>query len=137
MNARIQCFLFVVIFSIATIVISTYASNQVNLVENGTVSLEFVPNKGIPVSKAYVYQDGGDLVILGKVKRSYGSANVTGHVDIEILDPDGITLKKTTATHVPRIVRRKGARETSFTVRLPIIPPKGASIRLSYHHFEE
>ena len=134
MSIKIQSILIVLIFCMVTIVMSTCASNQVNLVENGTVSLEFVPSKGIYVSKAYVYQDGNEFVISGKVKRPYGRSFVTGHVYIEMIDPEGTTFKKTTATHIPRIVRRKGARDASFTVRLPIIIPKGATVRLGYHY---
>ncbi len=59
----------VLVFGIATIVMSTCASDRVNLVKNGTVSLESVPCKGIYIFKAYVYQDDGNLVISGKVKR--------------------------------------------------------------------
>ena len=65
--------------------------------------------------------------------RPYGSFAVTEHVDIEMLDPEGTTFKKTTAIHIPKIVRRKGPRDASFTVRLPIILPKGATVRLGYH----
>jgi hypothetical protein len=133
MGIKIQSIIIVLIFCLVTIVMSTYASNQVNLVENGTASLEFVPSKGIYVSKAYVYQDGDDLVITGKVKRHSGSLSVTGHVDIVILDPKGTTLKKVAVSHVPRIVRRQGASDASFSARLPIIPPKGATVRLGFH----
>ncbi len=133
MDIRIQWFLFILFIGMTAVVVSTNASDRVNLVKEGAVLVEYVPSKGVYVSKAYVYQYGDELVISGKVRRPYGSFAVTGHVDIEMLDPEGTTSKKTTATHIPRIVRRKGPRDASFTVRLPIILPKGATVRLGYH----
>ncbi len=133
MNIRIQCFLFILFIGMTTVVMSTNASDRVNLVKEGVAFVEYVPSKGVYVSKTYVYQDGDELVISGKVRRPYGSFAVAGHVDIEMLDPEGTTFKKTIATHIPRIVRRKGPRDASFTVRLPIILPKGATVRVGYH----
>jgi len=133
MDIRIQWFLFILFIGMTTVVMSTNASDRVNLVKEGVVLVEYVPSKGVYVSKAYVYQYGDELVISGKVRRPYGSFAVTGHVDIEMLDPEGTTFKKTTATHTPRIVRTKGPRDMSFTMRLPMILPKGATVRLGYH----
>ncbi len=133
MNIRIQCFLFILFIGMTTVVMSTNASDRVNLVKEGVAFVEYVPSKGVYVSKTYVYQDGDELVISGKVRRPYASFAVAGHVDIEMLDPEGTTFKKTIATHIPRIVRRKGPRDASFTVRLPIILPKGATVRVGYH----
>jgi len=135
MNIRIKSFIIALIFGTASIVMSACASKQVNLLENGIVSFKYVPSKNIYVSKAYAYQDGNKLVISGKVKhRSGTSYTVGGHVDITVRNPDGAILKQVGTTYVPRIIRRKGAQESSFTVRLPIIPPQGTAIHLGYHH---
>ena len=103
MDIRIQGFLFMLFIGMFTVAMSINASDRIDLVKEGVVLVEYIPSKGIYVSKAYIYQDGDELVISGKVRRPYGSFAVTGHVDIEMLDPEGTTFKKTTA-------RQKGGR---------------------------
>ena len=52
--------------------------------------------------------------------RPYGSFAVTGHVDIEMLDPEGTTFKKTTARHIPRAIRTL-IDKNSFTGKKVVI----------------
>ena len=134
MSIRIQWFLFILFIGMTTFVMSINASDRKDLVENGTVSLELVPFRGIYVSIGNVYQDGGGVVITGTVRCHYGSFAIAGHVDITILDPAGKTLKKVTVSHVPKTVLRKEKRDVFFTGRLPIIPPRGSTVRVSYHN---
>ncbi len=118
---------------IACIAITGCTTSRVNLAERGIVSIERVPTKHIYVSAAYVYQDGDELVISGRVKHKHAHRTSRGHVDIIILGPEGEILKEVTISYVPRIIRRKGSREAHFNVRLPFIPLKGSTVHVAFH----
>jgi len=109
------------------------ASSRVNLVESGRITIERLPAEQVYISKATVHQDGPELIITGRVKRRTVSASDGGHVDIAVIHPGGKILKKISTSYVPRILRRKGTRESSFTVRLHLLPPEGSIVRVAYH----
>ncbi len=118
---------------IACIAMIGCTAKGVNLVDKGIVSIEKVPTSDIYVSAAYVYQDGDELVISGKVKHRHAHRKSGGHVDITILDPEGKIIMEVTTSYLPRIIRSKGSREARFSVRLPFIPPKGSTVRVAFH----
>jgi hypothetical protein len=113
------------------------AAGKVNRVEKGTASVERVHSRNIAVSRVYVYQDGDQLEIAGRVKRLRSTIANGGHVDIAIVSPEGELLEQVSTGYVPRIIRRRGSREALFTVRLPIIPPEGSRVRVAYHKIEK
>ncbi len=108
-------------------------SHRINLVENGKIIIERVPSKNIYVSEAHVYQEENELVITGRVKRSNTSVWDGGHVDIAVVSPKGKVLDKVSTSYTPRIIRRKGSRESFFSASLPMTPPEGTTVRLVYH----
>lgn len=119
---------------IIVIALSGCASHKVNLVDEGVVSIERLPSKGVYISRAYAYKEGVDLVVSGRVKRSRSVASPSGgHVDIAILSSDRKIIKTTSTSYTPRIIRRKGARESFFTARIPMVPPAGAVVAVVYH----
>ncbi|MFQ5455876.1 MAG: hypothetical protein ACE5EA_06700 [Nitrospirota bacterium] len=120
---------------ITAILLFSCASNRVNLVKNNRVFLERLPSKDIYVSRAYVYQEGNDIVISGKVRTHRVSRILSkGHVDIGIFDPDEIVLAKVSVSYPSRVIsRRRGYPESSFSVLIPVIPPQGATVRVGYH----
>jgi len=111
------------------------ASNRVNLIKKGTVTLERIPSKGYYVSHVDVYQNDNELVLHGNVKRRTHSNTVTGHVDITIVSPDGEILGEISTSYRPRIILRRRLRKCTsyFTVSLSIVPPKGSIVRVAYH----
>ncbi len=125
--------LFILALAISSFVASACSTNRVNLADNRTVSLERVHSDNITVSRVYVYQDGDQLEISGRVKRRSSSIFNGGHVDIAIISPDGEILEQVSTRYYPRIIRRRGARESFFTARLTAIPPKGSIVRVAYH----
>lgn len=117
------------------LILSGCASNLQNLEKTGTVSLEIVPSTShnIVISEARVYQDGGELVIKGKVKRKTTIFESGGHVEIGIIGPEGKVLEEIWTGYVPSIIPRKGTRESSFSVHVPVILPAGSVVRVGYH----
>jgi YD repeat-containing protein len=129
-KSNILITLALVVFGIITL---GCASHRVNLVENGKIIIERVPSKNIYVSKAHVYQEENELLITGRVKRSNTSVLDGGHVDIAVVSPEGKILDKVSTSYTPRIIRRKGSRESLFSARLSMTPPEGTTVRLAYH----
>jgi hypothetical protein len=123
------------IFVLIALLMTNCVSRRIDLVRTGTVLIEYVPSPKIYVSEAYVYQDGNRLVVSGKVKRRHASAiSSSGHVDITILSPEGLIIKKASTLFLPRIIPRKGAQESLFTARFSVIPPQGSKIRVAFHN---
>jgi len=109
------------------------ASHRVNLLETGQVTVEFLPCKGICAFNVQAFQDGETMIVTGKVKRDASfSQTGAGHVDIMIIGPDGRLISSTGTKFSPRIIKRKGLRESQFSVRIPVVPPKGSVIRVAY-----
>lgn len=93
-----------------------------------------------PAGKAHVInvqslQQGKELVISGKVKRSYSFCcdDVRGHVDIVVVDPEGYVLGATSTFYSPRNIPKARMRSSRFTARLALTLPEGAVIRTAYH----
>jgi len=111
-----------------TVAVVTYGC-AVNLVGNGTVLLEIAPSKDIHISKVYIFQDGNEMVISGEVKRSVINQ---GYVDITVLAPDGTIIKQVSVSDRPVSLRKMMNGESSFTIRLPLVPSHGAKVLVAY-----
>lgn len=113
-----------------------FASNHINLLNDGAVKLERIPSKcHYYISYVNVYQNDGELVIYGHVKRRSRIGGGSGHVDIAIVSPDGKVLERISTLHKPQIIltRKMHTRKSTFEVRLPTIPPTGSKVRVAYH----
>ena len=120
------------IFGLTIVYIAGCASNRINLVDNGTVSIERVSSQRTLVSKVYVYQQEEELVISGRVRRrlSTGLAG-GGHVDITVLNQEGKPIKNISKGYLPRWI--KHSRTSSFTVHLPLIISEASIVRVVHH----
>lgn len=132
MKSKQMVFMFWAVILLTGVFVTGCASAKTNLEETGQITIERVPTKGTYVSEANVYQDGDELVITGKVKNKHTHNRREGYVEIKILDPDGKVIESVNSQYFPRNIRKKGKRESSFTVKLSLIPPKGSVIRLTY-----
>jgi hypothetical protein len=134
MKKKIQIFIFIIGSSLITIACSCLASERVDLVASGLMSVEYEHCEHcgkIHVSKIYVYQQGDKLIVSGKVKRDCNSiTSDQAYIEVVLLSPDGILLEKIDTQYIPRIIPRKGERGSRFTVNLATIPPKGSIIRV-------
>jgi hypothetical protein len=110
------------------------ATSRVNLVDSGTVSIEKVSSEKTCISKVYVFQEGNDLIVSGNVKRRVSPGPGGGHVDVTILGPDGVSIKELETPYFPRIIPLKGARESKFSVKIPILLPEGSKVQVEHHH---
>lgn len=109
------------------------ASGRVNLVDQGLVTVERIDPETSCISRPTVYQNGDELVISGKVKCTRFRGFSLGHIDIAIVSAEGGLLQSLSVLYYPRIIPRKGGRESRFQVSLPLRPPKGTVVRLAFH----
>jgi hypothetical protein len=129
-RAPFKCISSLLATGIIAIAISGCAPVLVDLVDKGVVSIERLPSRNIYVPGIHVYEDGGELVISGRVRRLRSTRLGGGYVDIVVISPDGKIIEYVRTRYYPRIIPREGKRESRFTVRLPFIPPKGSIIKV-------
>lgn len=112
------------------------AFNRVNLVDEGVVTVERVDPEKNCIARPHVSQNGDELVISGKVKCTRFRGFSRGHIDIAIVGAEGELLQSLSALYYPRIIPRKGGRESQFRVNLSLTPPNGTVVRLAFHKVE-
>ena len=88
------------------------------------------------INKAYIYEEGNEIVILGHVKRSLQNCcdSARGHVDIALLAHDGTVIDSFSILYSPSNIPKVRSRSSSFKVRRPYLPPDGVIIRMAYHN---
>jgi hypothetical protein len=120
----------------AAMLVTGCATNRIDLVEQGIVSVETVPSKRVRILWTDIYQDGDDTVVYGVVqRRSHTSYPIRTHVDITMLSSDGKVLQeaRTGDIYVARRIPNKGINWTRFRVRFPGIPVEGSKVKMVVH----
>jgi hypothetical protein len=114
----------------AIVVASGCVPRGQNLVAAGTVSVDRQSEGRIRVSSVDVYQDDETLIVEGSLSRWAGfKARSMGHVDVVVVDPDGKVLAQ---KNFPDIWPNCHGN-SFFTTEMPLIAPKGATVRAIYH----
>lgn len=95
--------------------------------------------KNIQVVNVRYRQKGDDLVISGRLRRSCNFCydEIPGHVDIAIVDPNGLAIAATSSFYYPRSIPKRGGRYSRFSTKLNMTLPEGAIIRTAYHDHPE
>jgi hypothetical protein len=101
-----------------------------------TGEFSYTTAEDVFITDAYTYEDGGELVILGHVKRSLQNCcdSARGHVDIALLAHDGTVIDSFSTLYSPSNIPKVRSRSSSFKVRRPYLPPDGIIIRMAYHN---
>ncbi len=134
MMSKFSGFLPVMILVTVAVFISGCATSNVNPNETSAL-FERMPSKGVIVNNVRAYEDGDELVIYGKVKRTSNNCCDTtrGHVDIAVVAPDGPILDIVSVLYTPRDIPRVRSRTSRFTARLPYTLPEDITLRITYH----
>ena len=84
-------------------------------------------------------QVGDELVITGRLRRTCNFCydEVPGHVDIAIIDPNGLVLATASSFYYPRSIPKSGTRYSTFSAKLKTTLPEDALIRTAYHDYLE
>ena len=110
------------------------ATNQVDLVKAGELSLETEPGDRIRILDAYVYQKGAEeVVVTAAVKRRRPSSHpMKIHVTTTILTPDGEQIEtQPDDFYMPAFRPGKTQSIKYYRKTLERIPPNGSTIKLT------
>ena len=125
--------------SIAAMALAGCATG-VDLVKQGSVSLEKVHSEKVRVTLVSVFQDGPQLRVSGRVwRRRAFQGHARGHVDVEVVGPDGRRLSHATSPglYVRGVLRNRTPMKETFVVLMTVSPPPGSVICVGYrpgHH---
>lgn len=135
MEYKFTSSIIVIALAMVIILVSGCATDGISHTNQLLVPFELVPSEDVYISRAYAYEDGDELVVYGKVKRSAQNCcdPARGHVDIAVLGPEGTVLYVTSTLYSPRNIPKVRSRTSRFTVRLPYTLPEGETIRIAYH----
>ena len=126
-------FVIQIVLGMAIVTMFGCASGRTNLVDNGTVIIEGAQSMQAFVTSVSVYRDDEELVISGRVKQRHKTVTADrGHVDITLIKPDGTTIGPVSVGYPTLLARRTGA-SAFFRVRLHVILPQGARVRVVHH----
>jgi hypothetical protein len=112
------------------------ASDRRNLTESGVIHIEQVSSKDRRVLLATAYEEGGHLMVEGKVRRGGSFIGRRGHIDIAVVGPDGEILEQSSAPILPRTMPRRRTRNmlrSHFEASLRDVPPAGSTVLIAYH----
>jgi hypothetical protein len=132
-KTRLVMRLAAMIIMVAGVLTIGCATGRVNLVENGTVSVEKTGSGNFYISRAYAHQDQDQLVVSGRVKSRLPYNTAGGHVDVAVAGPDGSIIARASARLILKNARRRATRESAFTSRIPVTAPRGSTVHVTYH----
>ena len=94
-----------------------------------------MPDPDVQIVQTTARQEGDSVVVNGQVQRKPAQRRTIpkGHVDIAIVDEKGKTLRQIPAKSNPEIIPRLQGMKSTFTARIPIIPPAGSFISVKFH----
>ena len=121
------------VFGTLTIIISGCATDRVDLVDAGVLSLEQHATGKVYIAWSDAYKNGDGFVVTGVLRRrDTVGLPIKAHVDIAILSPDGTIIDESRSSdvYVPRRIIGRGQSLKRFRVRFSNIPPQGSLVRL-------
>jgi len=104
------------------------ATNRVDLVDSGVLTLEKQAAGKVYIAWSDAYEDGDGFVVTGVLRRrDTVGLPIKAHVDITIQSPDGTIIDKSRSpdVYVPRHIIGRGQSLKRFRVRFPGIPAEG------------
>lgn len=128
-----------VLVSAAVVFVCGCSTSDVNYRNAAAVRFERVPSEGVFITDVGAYEDGGEMVVYGKVKRAGNNCcdAVRGHVDIAVVAADGLVLDVVNVMYSPRNIPKTRSRKSRFTARLPYTLGKDVTLRMTYHDSRE
>jgi len=115
------------------IIISGCATDRVDLVDTGVLSLEQHTTGKVYIAWSDAYEDGDGFVVSGVVRRrDTVGLPIKVHVDVTILSPDGKVLDegRSSDIYVPRRIVGRGQSLKRFSVRFGSIPAEGSKVSI-------
>lgn len=106
------------------------------LVDQGIVKVDIQKTRPISVSTATVYRDDGQTVVRGEARFPPWVRHgiFRGHVDVELLLPDGEIVSQHDIRLTPRNRSGEHGRKATFISRFDIEPPRVTTALIQYHN---
>lgn len=119
----------------ALVALPACASGVANLARGRQLTIQTESPPKITLSVSGIYQKGETVEINGRVWRHRMSPSglYSGHVDVEIVDPDGTVAASTGVPTFPRFIRRGLGRTARFSTQVSAQIEPGTVVRLSFH----
>ena len=136
MKKKVLGLVIAMVFGALTIVISGCATDRVDLVDTGVLSLEQHTAGMVYIAWSDAYEDGDGFVVTGVLRRrDTAGLPIKTHVDITIQSPDGAIIDESRSSdvHVPRRITGRSQSLQRFRVRFPIIPAEGSKVSIVTH----
>jgi len=102
----------------------------------GALTLKIKPAFKVNIVQASARQEGADVIVEGQVKRKRIAVRdfITGHIDIEILDEEGKTIRQVVTDCSPQIIPKSSGVKSSFSARIPMIVSQGSLVSVKFHN---
>jgi hypothetical protein len=133
---KIVKMIILVIFVLTFGFLTGCATNRIDLVDSGVLTLEKQATGKVYIAWSDAYEDGDGFVVTGVLRRrDTVGLPIKAHVDITIQSPDGKVLNegRSSDVYVPRRIIGRGQSLQRFRVSFPQIPPQGSLVRLVSH----
>ena len=133
MKKKLLSLVIATVFSSLAIIISGCATDRVDLVDTGVLSLEQHTTGKVYIAWSDAYEDGDGFVVSGVVRRrDTVGLPIKVHVDVTILSPDGKVLDegRSSDIYVPRRIVGRGQSLKRFSVRFGSIPAEGSKVSI-------
>lgn len=107
------------------------ASGGINLIREGTVKIDDqVSSNDVHLNHVVVEQQSKNIIFSGDLHRKPHQRKViVGNIHVEIIAPDGKTLKRVN-TGLHRLSRK--SYQARFSTKLPIKLPSGSTVRIIF-----
>lgn len=133
-NRNIYTLRTLLIVAVMTIFASGCSTIGHNLTQEKGVKVRILDaSNSIYVSSVNVREKNNKVVISGFIKKtSPSSGKIRGHVDINVIDPDGKIIVEKTALPHPRNPH-SNVKTSRFTAYLDMTPPPGSVVLMAAH----
>lgn len=123
----------------AVVIFSGCTAGNYKSGEKASILFERVIEDNVLISDVHAYEDGDTLLIYGMAKRTADNCcdAARGHIDIALVDPDGVILDLISVQYSPRNIPKNRSRSSHFTARLPYTLPEDVHLRVGYHQNED
>ena len=125
-------------FLAAVLVLPACLSGVSNLARDSRLSIKTESPRKVTLSVSGIYQKGENVEVTGRVWRHRLSPAglYSGHVDVEITNPDGTAAAITGVRTYPRFIKR-GLRHTArFSTQVKAEVEQGTVVLLRFHRGE-
>ena len=136
MEKKVLKLVAVMVLGMLAVVISGCATDRVDLVDAGVLSLEQHTTGKVYIAWSDAYEDGDGFVVTGVLRRrDTVGLPIKAHVDITIQSPDGAIIDESRSSdvHVPRRIIGRRRSLQRFRVRFPGIPAEGSKVSIVTH----